>query len=194
MQGEDFGEERRPVKRQPAPLHEECQTWVAWDNDLAVASQHRFGLHDGDDMDHVTRNFGIKLRIVWSLPFHTVNKSYLKTLKSSETSPKVQHPRSHSQPRHPAGFFITAVTTPPSRLLAHSPETFWKTWGEHTDQKRCRPAGCGVRTYAETGLHCCYHSCVPSDEWHWEITSEGSHVPDQTVTTERIACMLQLAS
>ena len=29
------------------PLHKEWQTWAAWDNDLAVASQHRFGLCDG---------------------------------------------------------------------------------------------------------------------------------------------------
>ena len=70
-----------------------------------------------------TRDFGILLRIVWSLPFHTVNKSYLKTLRSSETSPKVQHPRSHSQPRHPGWIFHHSgydAPVPPPRTFARN--------------------------------------------------------------------------
>ena len=53
LAGEDFGEERIPkhaflchvfqTEFLTASLLEEWQTLATWDNDLAIASQHRFG-------------------------------------------------------------------------------------------------------------------------------------------------------
>ena len=141
-----------------------------------------------------TRNLGIKLRIVWSLPFHTVNKSYLKTLRPSETSPKVQHRQTHGIRRVFSSQRLRRFV-PHRSASSHIRRKHFERLGANIQTKNvAAPLGVVSGRKPRPACIVAITAVCPATNGIGKIISEGSHVPDQTVTTERIACMLQLAS